>query len=173
MSCNVPERITGKKWGSLRYEQEEKMNIDIPVYSNVLAHKDLCEKLNRTYEIKNHDYGDSFHLSFKEEGFAMARVRLTDKLNRFKTLSRGTDISVKDESIRDTLMDLANYAIMTVLEMDRMDIPKEAFLTSDEDGDNPRVVYKSVPQDPLGGYNGILKPHNGLINVSADFCDDK
>ena len=33
-------------------------------------------------------------------------------------LSRGADQKVNDESIRDTLIDLANYAIMTVLEME-------------------------------------------------------
>ena len=48
----------------------------------------------------------------------MARIRLGDKFNRFKTLSRGTEQKVKDESIRDTLMDLANYALMAVLEME-------------------------------------------------------
>ena len=48
----------------------------------------------------------------------MARIRLGDKFNRFKTLSRGGDQKVNDESIRDTLIDLANYAIMTVVEME-------------------------------------------------------
>ena len=82
-------------------------------------HRLLCEELTETYVRKNHDYGDAFHLTFLEEGFAMARIRLTDKLNRFKTLSRGADQAVSDESIEDTLMDLANYAIMTVMEMKR------------------------------------------------------
>lgn len=63
-------------------------------------------------------YGDSFHQTFVEEGMAMARIRLGDKLSRFKTLSRGCEQKVNDESIRDTLIDLANYAIMTVLEME-------------------------------------------------------
>ncbi len=53
----------------------------------------------------------------------MTRIRLGDKFSRFKTLSRlsANDAGqqrVTDESIRDTLMDLANYAIMTILEMD-------------------------------------------------------
>ena len=48
----------------------------------------------------------------------MARIRLGDKFNRFKTLSRSGEQKVSDESIRDTLIDLANYAIMTVLEME-------------------------------------------------------
>ena len=82
-------------------------------------HKQLCEELHKLYEKKNHDYGDSFHISFVEEGMAMPRIRLSDKLNRFKTLSRPSeDQMVSDESIRDTLIDLANYAIMTIVEME-------------------------------------------------------
>ena len=105
----------------------------------VLRHKAICDELNKLYERKNHDYGDSFHQTFVEEGFAMPRIRLADKFNRFKTLSKQTNLArmlakkatdktayevilesqkVTDESIRDTLIDLANYAVMTILEMD-------------------------------------------------------
>ena len=87
--------------------------------NKVDRHMDICKHLNGVYERKNHDYGDSFHDTFVEEGMAMARIRLSDKLGRFKKLSReGSEQKVNDESIRDTLLDLANYAIMTVMEMD-------------------------------------------------------
>jgi hypothetical protein len=86
---------------------------------NVLMHRDICTSLNELYARKNRDYGDSFHKTYLEEGMAMARIRLTDKLERFKKLTREGGQAVKDESIRDTLIDLANYAIMTVMEMDR------------------------------------------------------
>ncbi len=81
-------------------------------------HKKICEYLNDLYTRKNHDYGDSFHISYLEEGMAMARIRLSDKLSRFKTLSKNQTQKVQDESMRDTLLDLANYAIMTVMEID-------------------------------------------------------
>ena len=84
----------------------------------VRRHKKLCDELNALYAKKNHDYGDSFYHTFVEEGLAMSRIRLGDKFNRFKTLSRGDGQKVNDESIRDTLIDLANYALMTVLEME-------------------------------------------------------
>lgn len=84
-------------------------------------HREICEEINDLYARKNHDYGDSFHQTFVEEGMAMARIRLGDKFNRFKTLSRNKEQKVNDESIRDTLIDLANYAIMTVLEMEVSD----------------------------------------------------
>lgn len=81
----------------------------------VLRHRELCMGLNVLYAKKNHDYGDSFHQTYIEEGMAMPRIRLGDKFSRFKTLSRilssdSDQQAVTDESIRDTLM--------TVLEID-------------------------------------------------------
>ena len=87
--------------------------------NNVLQHKAICNEMNILYERKNRDYGDSFHTSYLEERMAMARIRLGDKLNRFKTLTKGEQQMVNDESIRDTLMDLANYSIMAIMELDR------------------------------------------------------
>lgn len=91
------------------------------VMNNVRRHQQIAEELSELYERKNRDYGDSFHISFLEEGMAMARIRLGDKLNRFKTLTRNPDArAVRNESIRDTLIDLANYAIMTIMELEDM-----------------------------------------------------
>lgn len=84
----------------------------------VIRHKALCDEINNLYAKKNQDYGDSFHQTYLEEGMAMPRIRLSDKLNRFKSLTRQNTRQVEDESIRDTLIDLANYAIMTILEME-------------------------------------------------------
>lgn len=81
-------------------------------------HKQICDEIHNLFARKNHDYGDSFHLTYVDEGMAMPRIRLGDKFNRFKTLSRTNRQDVTDESIRDTLIDLANYSIMTILEMD-------------------------------------------------------
>jgi hypothetical protein len=86
--------------------------------TKVEKHARICEELTALYAKKNHDYGDSFSISFKEEGMAMVRIRLGDKFNRFKTLSHDKKQLVEDESIRDTLRDLANYAIMTIIEME-------------------------------------------------------
>lgn len=87
--------------------------------TKIERHKEICDYLNDLYKRKNTDYGDSFHLSFVEEGMAMPRIRLGDKFNRFKSLSKNSTALVTDESIKDTLLDLANYAIMTVLEIEQ------------------------------------------------------
>ena len=112
------------------------MNMD----DRIERHMRICEELTSLYERKNRDYGDAFHLSFVEEGMAMSRIRLGDKLNRFKQLSKNPGSqSVNDESIRDTLIDLANYAIMTVLELDHADEDKA---TSDETRNEVTVRYR-------------------------------
>lgn len=81
-------------------------------------HAAICKELTDLYTQKNADYGDSYHETYRDEGWAAFRIRLTDKLNRFKTLTR-EPAEVKDESIRDTLLDLANYAILAIMELDR------------------------------------------------------
>lgn len=84
-------------------------------------HALICDEIKELYKRKNTDYGDSFHKTFVEEGVAMARIRLSDKLERFKRLTKSGEQNVKDESIRDTLIDLANYSIMTILELEDSD----------------------------------------------------
>jgi len=85
--------------------------------SKVDQHREICERLNKLYAAKNKDYGDSFGSGFKEYGLAMPAIRLDDKLSRFKQLIRH-EAEVKGESIIDTLMDLANYSIMTIIELE-------------------------------------------------------
>lgn len=103
-------------------------NEPIEATDNVNKHRAICAELTKIYAAKNHDYGDAFAKTFDEEGWAMPRIRLSDKLYRFKTLTRaassGDGQKVPDESIRDTLMDLANYAIMSVMLIDS-DKPSE------------------------------------------------
>lgn len=79
----------------------------------------ICAELRSLYDAKNLDYGDSFGKSFQEWGMPMACIRLTDKLNRLCELTKSQTQRVKDESIEDTLRDLANYSIMTLIELRR------------------------------------------------------
>lgn len=85
--------------------------------SKLEKHADICNELNKIYEKKNHDYGDSFGETFKKLGIISAITRITDKVNRLQSLCT-KDVMVQDESIKDTLMDLANYSIMTLIEME-------------------------------------------------------
>lgn len=79
----------------------------------------ICKEMAELYDAKNWDYGDSFGKSFQEWGMPMACIRLTDKLNRLCALAKSGEQRVQDERIEDTLRDLANYSIMTLIELER------------------------------------------------------
>ena len=63
------------------------------------------------YSKKNHDYGNSFDKGMDNIGMAYGVGRIYDKMNRLITLTK-KEAQIKDESIDDTLRDLACYSIM-------------------------------------------------------------
>lgn len=72
--------------------------------------------MHELYYKKNKDYGDAFKQSLDKYGPIAALVRMEDKWNRLSNLiTKGEEGLIKSESVEDTLIDLANYAIMTSL----------------------------------------------------------
>lgn len=88
----------------------------LEVVSNATLHNNILDEIHDTYIRKNKDYGDSFSEQFKEHGLLSLIIRLDDKFRRLKQLSKN-EANVRDESIEDTLLDAANYAIMGVMEL--------------------------------------------------------
>ena len=76
------------------------------------------DKMKDLYIRKNHDYGDSVSKTFDEYGLTSFLVRMDDKMNRIKTLNKIQDTAVRGEKIEDTLLDLANYAILALTEIE-------------------------------------------------------
>jgi len=78
------------------------------------------EKLNRA---KRHDYAknEDIFSNFRvcELGGIPAwkgcAVRLSDKFSRLMQFMKEEKLEVKDEKIEDTLLDLANYALITLI----------------------------------------------------------
>lgn len=81
-------------------------------------HQEVLDEIHQLYLDKNEDYGDSVHKTFKELGLTSAVSRICDKTNRLVKFCQTGKLNVKEEKIRDTLIDLANYAILTVMELD-------------------------------------------------------
>jgi hypothetical protein len=73
-----------------------------------------CDLLHKTLIAKNRDYGNSVEEQFNEYGTTSLLIRLDDKLRRLKTLSK-QPAEVTSESIQDTFLDLAGYAILGYL----------------------------------------------------------
>lgn len=82
---------------------------------NIERIKDIMGSMVDIIEKKNRDYGDSFEKSLNKYGILASVIRMGDKFNRLETLAQPSkEREVKDESIQDTLLDLANYAILTI-----------------------------------------------------------
>lgn len=86
--------------------------------NNILEkHKELCDRIHDTCVAKNHDYGNSASDLYNKFGLISYIVRMNDKMNRINTLIK-REAEVKDEKITDTLLDLANYCLLAVADME-------------------------------------------------------
>lgn len=78
----------------------------------------ILGELFDTYKKKNSDYGNTFETLFKEFGAVYAYFHMHEKLMRIKTLMNDLNPpKVKEESIKDSLKDLASYAILTLVQI--------------------------------------------------------
>ena len=86
--------------------------------------KDLINKMDRVQQLqqihndslelfkkKNQDYGDAF----AKYGTLGVLVRISDKLQRFQSITKNQIILVEDEKLKDTLLDLHNYSAMALM----------------------------------------------------------
>lgn len=89
-----------------------KLPVDTPEANEFM---NVTEEMIQTFIKKNHDYGNSYFDDLEDEkDLGPARYAIGNKFRRFKQLSLNGDAMV-DESIDDTLLDLANYAVMTLV----------------------------------------------------------
>ena len=84
---------------------------------NLKMHADLCTQMHELCVAKNKRYGDSFSKTVQHYGLISALTRMSDKWNRIETLILSRADESADESLVDSLIDLANYCIMTVCEI--------------------------------------------------------
>lgn len=85
-------------------ENKNNVNIDVEILKQI--HKDRLD----LYVRKNNDYGNSIEKNFLEFGEISILIRMCDKIERLKSLTKGNQQMVLDESYDDTVDDLATYA---------------------------------------------------------------
>lgn len=74
--------------------------------------KKYTDHLAETLFEKNQAYGDSFTKSVDKYGLSVFGVWLSDKYNRIEHLITHNELKENDESLEDTLLDLAEYSIL-------------------------------------------------------------
>lgn len=86
--------------------------------------KSLTSDMIATYSRKNKDYGNSFSRMCKEYGHTYPIIHLDEKLARIKSILLSGDNAVKDETAIDSLLDLACYSLMTIMELHEQQEPR-------------------------------------------------
>lgn len=111
-------------------------------------HKMMCNKMVKITAAKNSDYAGSdsdpfanfrltetFGVTSVEAGFF---TRITDKLSRIASFIKKGTLQVKDESVEDTLLDLANYCILFA-----------GYLKSKRNNGDPNGTTTTAPCEPI------------------------
>ena len=84
---------------------------------NINSFQEIIKECFDLYKEKNKKYGNSYSKTYKEYGKSVLILRLDDKLSRLKQIILNGETETSDESVRDTLIDMANYSIMAVMEL--------------------------------------------------------
>ena len=101
-------------------EEIELIKITVPtsdaylVDEQVTTFADIVGKMTTLYAKKNHDYGNSFDEGCDKLGVSYPLGRLLDKMNRLIACMGKEETMQVNETIEDTLTDLACYSVMTL-----------------------------------------------------------
>ena len=107
----------------------------------------ILSNLEDTYKKKNSDYGNSVGDTYEKFGDISFLTRITDKYNRILSLAdKGECGEVKDEALEDTILDLANYCLLWLVEREYAGQHEEVKPTKD--------VQLKTPK-PVSNYNNV------------------
>ena len=112
---------TNLKSGLEKLKSELTCNSDnIPIIDENLPFNKIIIDMAKLYQAKNQDYGNAFESLFNEYGLDYAIMHLHEKLNRIKSVHKNNKHN--NESIKDSLIDIANYAVMTLVELNKQNL---------------------------------------------------
>ena len=107
----------------------------------------IINNLEDTYKRKHSDYGNSVGDTYEKFGDISFLTRITDKYNRILSLAdKGECGEVKDEALEDTILDLANYCLLWLVEREYAGQQKGVKPTKD--------VQLKTPK-PVSNYNNV------------------
>jgi len=101
------------------------------------------------FKKKNKDYGDAF----AKFGVIGVLMRIEDKIQRSLSITKNGVNMVDDESIRDTLMDLHNYAAMGIMLLDEKNKIEPTVVKQDEHGNYLKSCNKCGAYDYINYVN--------------------
>jgi hypothetical protein len=116
---------------------------------------------------KNHDYGDAF----ADYDVVGVLVRLGDKVKRCQSISKTGIQLVDGEKMRDTLIDMHNYAAMAIMLMDESDCDEGAKMEKSEMNEEDELVLQdNLPEYKHMSY-GVLLSKWQIVGDSDSIYD--
>ena len=82
--------------------------------NNIKKMETIQNEALELFKKKNTDYGDAF----AKFGVIGVLMRIEDKIQRSLSITKNGINLINDESLRDTLLDLHNYAAMALMLLD-------------------------------------------------------
>lgn len=145
--------------------------------NKIYEHKKICDELNETYKKKNADYGDSVGELYAKLGDITLLTRISDKYNRLMNLlDPNNDREVNYESVDDTILDMANYCIIWLMErrvknfkciMDKINQSNSEIKIEDEPVTNSFGSFKDLA-DTLKENITLLSKDDERANYKSD-----
>lgn len=113
-----PRDANGRFMGTRLRPQDTNPTIPDVKPNSVAAHfNEICDGLKDLYARKNKDYGNAWQKHLYKYGLRPFTMRVSEKIDRIDSIIDNGGAQVKDESILDTMLDIAAYAIMTAAEI--------------------------------------------------------
>jgi len=103
----------------------------------------IQDEAKELFRKKNQDYGDAF----ADYGTVGVLVRMGDKIRRYQSITNKGINLVEDEKLRDTLIDLHNYAAMGIMLID-----EKKFNSQYETNEDDKYQQKQENQEPQNLY---------------------
>lgn len=141
----ISEIYGSERVASDEYLESSRQLKGSPTDINTLF-RGITQEMNELHARKNADYGDSFGMSLDEDGLVASKVRIGDKFRRFGQLIKNP-AQVKEESLRDTLIDMAVYSIKTIIWMEQ----DRGFQKEKEHDDIFDALSYVIGRSPFGG----------------------
>lgn len=118
--------------GSVQTMKESTQNKRVSQYNKVR------DEAFTIFQKKNSDYGDAF----ADYGAVGVIMRMGDKIRRMSNITSTSVTLVEDERLRDTLMDLANYAVMGLMLLDEQESAETAVENKVIESMEPKSLHK-------------------------------
>ena len=146
--------------------------------NKILIHETICKELNETYKKKNADYGDSVGELYAKLGDITLLTRISDKYNRLMNLlDPKKEGEVNYESVDDTILDMANYCIIWLMELmirheETMKLNELSTLENKTSFDEGKIRI-DLSEDTVKNIESIEKDANEMFTNLKDYVKKK